>query len=104
MAEYLILYFLGSLIESIPIHFLTKRNLIHVLGFVFIIQAVTYPFALLLLLMLNVNYFIVELVVIFVEGLLIFALFKQRLEKSLLISLLANTLTMLLGLFFYSLI
>jgi len=89
-------FFITFLLEFIVLSLFLRKGYFAVFLYVFLINLFTWPLANLAY-GLGVNFFLVELCVVFAESVLIMLLFRLVFRKSLLISFLANGLSALAG-------
>ena len=92
---YLLPFFYTVILESLTNKILLKEKTSKVLLYTFLINLFTWPIANIIF-GIGVNFFIIELIVIFVESFLIMLLFKTSLCKSFSASLVANIITSLM--------
>ncbi len=91
-------FFLTFFVELFIVHLFVKKKFKRTFLYVLLINLFTWPLASLFV-GLGVNFFLVEVCVVFVESILVMLLFRLGFEKSLLVSFLANGLSALSGFF-----
>ena len=98
--QYFLLLLLTIIIEFIVFWFIIKDKALKLFFYSAIINSFTQPFGTYFYQNLFVNFYVVELLIFFVESFLIQLLFKINYKKAILVSLLTNSITAIISVFF----